>query len=356
MFRRHHKNRLSSPLKFRRLAVEPLESRAMLAANLEVTGALLVYGNDRPIAAPVLGEATHVRVEWRSTDLTANQTYRVRVAIDNVPLDSPQILGVAGTNVAQSQVVGGWIATAGQHNVQVTMDSDGAVAETSEADNARSFSFTAASPTSLPAKLRWPMGGQQTRDWSITSYADVDPRTGTYMDFQGGPFTYDGHLAADAMLTNFSRMDSGVPVFAAAAGVVTEVADGYLDDRGPTSGRACVLPSPQVCANRILIDHGQNWFTEYVHLEQGSITVRPGDSVTAGQLLGLTGGSGTFNEGAHLHFALWHGPDRVETFISPTDYWLDPPAYEGSLPPRVVILASPICSTPPRISPSDRPA
>ena len=124
--RRHNKKRLPSPLKIRRLAIEPLESRAMLAANLEVTGALLVDGNDRPIAAPVLGEATHVRVEWRSTDLTANQTYRVRVAIDNVPLDSPQILGVAGTNVAQSQVVGGWIATAGQHNVQVTMDSDGA--------------------------------------------------------------------------------------------------------------------------------------------------------------------------------------------------------------------------------------
>ena len=334
MVRRHnHKQRTA---KSRRLGFELLETRALLAGNLELTGAMLVDGNDQPIAAPVFGETTQVRVEWRSTDIVANSPFRVRVAIDNVPLDSPQIMGVVGTNAAQSQVVGGWIATPGSHTVQVSLDSDGSIAETNEADNVRSFPFTAATPTSLPAKLSWPVGGQQIRDWSITDYVDLDPRVGNFADYRGGPFSYDGHLGLDAMLTNFSKMDSGVPVFSAAAGVVTEVAGGYFDDRGPTSGRACDLPSPQVCANRVLIDLGQNWFAEYVHLEQGSITVRPGDHVTAGQLLGLTGGSGTFNEGAHLHFALWHGPDRVETFVSPSDYWLNPPAYEGSLPPRVV--------------------
>ena len=44
--------------------------------------------------------------------------------------------------------------------------------------------------------------------------------------------------------------------------------------------------------NAVVIDHGNKWVTLYAHLKKGSIRVRPGDIVKAGQTLGLVGLSG----------------------------------------------------------------
>ncbi|KQM81155.1 hypothetical protein ASE68_15160 [Agromyces sp. Leaf222] len=73
------------------------------------------------------------------------------------------------------------------------------------------------------------------------------------------------------------------PVFAATGGVVVEAR---------TNGSY---------GNWILIDHGSGVSTGYAHLVDGGILVSAGDSVTAGQLIGMVGSTGA-STGCHLHF------------------------------------------------------
>ena len=55
-------------------------------------------------------------------------------------------------------------------------------------------------------------------------------------------------------------------------------------------------------------------------LRDGSVAVRPGDAVTAGQFLGFAGSSGD-STWPHLHFSVYHDGDVVETNYDPAAYW-----------------------------------
>ena len=80
----------------------------------------------------------------------------------------------------------------------------------------------------------------------------------------------------------------GTGIYAAAGGVVVEVASGWNGGYG----------------NKIVIDHGSGWQTLYGHLE--SINVSPGQTVSRGQVIGVMGATGrTYPKGAvHLHFEI----------------------------------------------------
>lgn len=62
--------------------------------------------------------------------------------------------------------------------------------------------------------------------------------------------------------------------------------------------------------NFVIIDHG-NEYSVLAHLRQGSVTVRQGDHVAAGQVIGTCGNSGNTTE-PHLHF---HVQDRPKLFF-----------------------------------------
>jgi murein DD-endopeptidase MepM/ murein hydrolase activator NlpD len=63
--------------------------------------------------------------------------------------------------------------------------------------------------------------------------------------------------------------------------------------------------------NCVIIDHGQHFFTEYMHLSR--IDVKTGERVKKGQRLGLTGSTGRVT-GPHLHMGV-----RWETsYLDPT--------------------------------------
>ncbi|MEU9185470.1 M23 family metallopeptidase [Streptomyces sp. NPDC048484] len=63
-----------------------------------------------------------------------------------------------------------------------------------------------------------------------------------------------------------------------------------------------------IVGNHVVLDLGDGVYAMYAHLRRGSLTVRQGDRVRAGQRLGLCGNSGNSTE-PHVHFQLMDGPD-----------------------------------------------
>ncbi|HET6720646.1 MAG TPA: M23 family metallopeptidase, partial [Rhodocyclaceae bacterium] len=102
-----------------------------------------------------------------------------------------------------------------------------------------------------------------------------------------------------------------VEVLAAAAGVVVGVRDGE-----PDVSIRDAPPAPNVhkeAGNGARIDHGDGWFTQYSHLRQGSLRVRRGQRVAAGEVLGLVGLSGQ-TEFPHLHFSVAFAGKNLDPF------------------------------------------
>jgi hypothetical protein len=89
------------------------------------------------------------------------------------------------------------------------------------------------------------------------------------------------------------RVPEGDPIVAAAAGEVMAVTWEVGLPANLDLGDALIL----------YIDHGNGWFTRYVHLQ--GITVEVGDQVDMGDVIGYSGKTGT--QGAHLHFELKYG-------------------------------------------------
>jgi pyruvate/2-oxoglutarate dehydrogenase complex dihydrolipoamide acyltransferase (E2) component len=100
-------------------------------------------------------------------------------------------------------------------------------------------------------------------------------------------------------------------VLAAAAGRVARLRDGVQD----ISIRAPGAPSVagQECGNGVVIDHGDGWETQYCHMARGSLKVKAGDTVAAGQPIGRVGLSGD-TEFPHLHLTVRHGGHAVDPF------------------------------------------
>lgn len=181
-----------------------------------------------------------------------------------------------------------------------------------------------ASAESVEAQLFvTPLGGAPYEDWTIVNYVDLDTSSGTE-DWRGGPYTYDGHGAIDFTLPNFAAMDEGVPVFAAADGVVTQIQDGFFDR---STGEN---PAPGNEVNLVRIDHGNGIETRYLHLRKYSLEVAVGDSVVQGQQIAMVGSSGSSTD-AHLHFDVYKNGSRIESYLDPETYWIDPLPYAGDV-------------------------
>ncbi|MFI6155128.1 M23 family metallopeptidase [Kitasatospora sp. NPDC051170] len=89
------------------------------------------------------------------------------------------------------------------------------------------------------------------------------------------------------------------PVVAAAGGRVVEVQDGVPDNPPPLSPP--VPPIADTVGNHVTLEVAPGRYLLYGHLEAGTLGVREGDCVEAGQALGLIGNSGNSTT-PHLHF------------------------------------------------------
>ena len=87
----------------------------------------------------------------------------------------------------------------------------------------------------------------------------------------------------------------GTPVLAARAGIVMQ-AEGDFREGG-------VDASLSNRANLIRVLHEDGSMALYAHLQAGGVFVRPGDTVSLGQVIGRAGSTG-YSSGPHLHFAV----------------------------------------------------
>ena len=98
------------------------------------------------------------------------------------------------------------------------------------------------------------------------------------------------------------------PIHAVGDGTVVSVRDDLPDQvPGKSPGG---LRLDQYAGNHIVQDLGHGNFAFYAHLRPGSITVKPGDKLTAKQTIAALGNSGN-TDAPHLHFHVIDGPDPL---------------------------------------------
>ncbi|MEK5240520.1 peptidoglycan DD-metalloendopeptidase family protein [Paenibacillus sp. FSL L8-0470] len=103
-------------------------------------------------------------------------------------------------------------------------------------------------------------------------------------------------------LRNESYHAFGKNVTAPADGIVTEVIND-IPDNTPVG----VMNEKEPPGNLVVIDHGGE-YSFLAHLKQGSVTVKKGDSVKTGDIIGKLGNSGNSSE-PHLHYQVSNGAD-----------------------------------------------
>ncbi|MFH8567836.1 M23 family metallopeptidase [Streptomyces sp. NPDC017993] len=112
----------------------------------------------------------------------------------------------------------------------------------------------------------------------------------------------------------------GAPLLAVADATVVVADDRQRDHLSRTSWFALVYffaveglvrslgGARRVVGNHVTLDLGDGTYALYAHARHGSLTIAPGDRVTAGQTLGQCGNSGNSTE-PHVHFQLMDAVD-----------------------------------------------
>ncbi len=159
-------------------------------------------------------------------------------------------------------------------------------------------------------KLAFPLACVIGRSCEVQHYVDRDPGPGV-QDYRCARRTYEKHNGIDLRIPDMAAQARGVDVLAAAPGRVARLRDGVADISIRAPGAPPV--AGQECGNGVVVDHGNGWETQYCHLARGSLRVRQGDAVVAGQPLARVGLSGA-TEFPHLHFTVRRAGQIVDPF------------------------------------------
>jgi hypothetical protein len=125
-----------------------------------------------------------------------------------------------------------------------------------------------------------------------------------------GILTYDGHSGTDLRILSMKDMESGYAVVAVGDGKVLRVRDQEQDylietesDRASLAGREC--------GNGLVMQLQDGYEVQYCHLRKGSLSVKPGDVVRAGDRLGQVGASG-LAQFPHVHITITRHGDTLD--------------------------------------------
>jgi hypothetical protein len=122
----------------------------------------------------------------------------------------------------------------------------------------------------------------------------------------------------------------GDNLLAVADGTVAAVGDGQPDQK-PLAPAAGIGKPEDYSGNHVSLEISPGIFAIYAHAKPGSITVKPGDKVTKGQVIGKLGNSGN-SSGPHLHFQLADGPEISSSNSLP--FVLDTYQFAGMIGPK----------------------
>ncbi|MFY0511714.1 M23 family metallopeptidase [Streptomyces anulatus] len=183
-----------------------------------------------------------------------------------------------------------------------------------------------------PVEVDPPVTGRWT---ALNSPADKTPSHGTHVygqtyaiDIVADPETGEGESSARPAfrwLWPFFRRNRafpafGAPLLAVADATVVRASDGQRDHLSRNSLPALAylmliegnvrsfVGVRRIVGNHVILDLGGGTYAAYAHVQRGSLQVKAGDTVRAGQRLGRVGNSGNTTE-PHLHFQLMDGPD-----------------------------------------------
>lgn len=187
---------------------------------------------------------------------------------------------------------------------------------------------------SEPFSLAFPVDCRLGQDCIIQNYVDLDPGPG-WQDYNCGSLTYDGHKGTDIRVRDLAMMNDGVAVLAAADGVVTGTRNTVTDRKpGQSYDEYMKKVSGKDCGNGVMLIHESGHETYYCHMKKGSIVVKTGDRVKAGDLLGSIGMSGN-TQFPHLHISVRKDKQVVSPFTGPCSpsqnyLWIDRIDYTGT--------------------------
>ena len=117
-----------------------------------------------------------------------------------------------------------------------------------------------------------------------------------------------GQIYAGNPADNASFPFFGTNVHAVADGTVVRVLDGQPEQ---TPGKLPDGQTPQTGdGNYVVLDIGNGRFAFYAHMQPHSLTVKVGDRVHTGDVLGLLGNTGN-TDTPHLHFHVMDGPSPL---------------------------------------------
>jgi murein DD-endopeptidase MepM/ murein hydrolase activator NlpD len=173
--------------------------------------------------------------------------------------------------------------------------------------------------------------------YGISNFIDQDPNfPDQLLDYMGGQRTYDlesgyNHKGTDIFTWPFGwyKMDNDeVEIIAVADGVIINKIDGNYD-------RNCGLGSGNW--NAVYVRHTNDEVVWYGHMKTNSLTTKSvGDTVTAGEYLGIIGSSGS-STGPHLHLEVYNSFNQlIDPWVGPsnptitTSWWADQKPYFDS--------------------------
>jgi hypothetical protein len=99
---------------------------------------------------------------------------------------------------------------------------------------------------------------------------------------------------------NESYFCYGQPIYSVAAGRVVRMADG-APENVPHSGKyAIAIDFNNAAGNHVVVEIAPDRYVLYAHMRPGTVTVKSGDQVRVGEILGHVGNTGSSTE-PHLH-------------------------------------------------------
>ena len=117
----------------------------------------------------------------------------------------------------------------------------------------------------------------------------------------------DGKTFSGDEHQNSSYHAYDLPITAVADGRVVDVVDGLAENIPQQAKMAVEMTPATMAGNNIVEDIGGDHYVGYAHFRPGSITVKKGDAIHHGQVLGKLGNSGNSTE-PHLHLQICDGP------------------------------------------------